>query len=307
MNLEDKVGVGTRTLAEAVAVAWPEHIDTLERNLRDRGEDVLRTGERTAELVRALAEDELEKLVRGYRWMCNMLVEEELFFRRHGRYRNQSFADVDEAVYQAPETMSLYMDGLLLSQVLWRQHAEGLSFYLQRFLPAAPDGYRHLEVGPGHGILLYFAASDPRAGRVVGWDISPTSLDRTRGCLAKLGVERPVELAIRDVTAPREDDEVFDTIVISEVCEHLEDPISVLRGLRDHLAPAGRMYVNVPVNAPAVDHIYLLETPEAALEMVASAGLRVVEHHLAPVVGYDLAKARKRRAPISVAITAERA
>jgi SAM-dependent methyltransferase len=39
----------------------------------------------------------------------------------------------------------------------------------------------------------------------------------------------------------------FDHMVLFNVLEHLEDPIAVLRGLRPHLAPGGRLHISVPL------------------------------------------------------------
>ncbi|MCB9673472.1 MAG: class I SAM-dependent methyltransferase [Alphaproteobacteria bacterium] len=287
---------------EAVLADWPAHGDTLAKSFADRSDATHAHVERTAELVLKLAD--LDDLVRGYRWMCDMVFEEELGFRRTGRYRHASFAEVDRLVYQDRAAMTAYMHGLLASEVLWVQHARSLEYFVERFLPGNREGYRHLEVGPGHGILFWYAASDPRCSALVGYDISPTSLDATRRCLETLGVDRPFALEARDITAPLGVSEPFDSIAISEVCEHLEDPVAALRSLRGILAPGGRMYVNVPINAPAIDHITLLETPEAAVEMVESAGFRVLDPLFAPPAGYDLARARKRKASVSVALTA---
>jgi hypothetical protein len=77
-----------------------------------------------------------------------------------------------------------------------------------------------------------------------------------------------------------------------------------LRGLRQHLAPRGRLFVNVPVNSPAPDHIYLLRTPEEAVEMVRSSGYDVLDHRFFPMTGHTEAKARKNKLTISCVIVA---
>ncbi len=260
--------------------------------------------ERTAGLLQLITGGNLDPVVAGYRWMCDMVLEEELYFRRHGNYRNSTFADVNEQVYQQPGAMEAYMDGLLASSVLWSQHAEVLDFYVGEFLAKNPEGYDHLEIGPGHGLLLYFAAEDPRSHELRAWDISPTSLDRTRHCLTALGVDGAVDLEHQDVLVSPPGGRQFDSVVMSELLEHLEDPESALRSVARLLRPGGRLYVNVPVNAPAIDHIYLLRSPEAAQELLESSGYEIIDALLAPAAGYSLQRARKLQASISCAFIA---
>src|SRR3712207_7808068 len=50
--------------------------------------------------------------------------------------------------------------------------------------------------------------------------------------------------------------------VISEVLEHLEQPGQALAFLRDCMTADGRIFINVPLNSPSPDHIYLLSSPE---------------------------------------------
>jgi 2-polyprenyl-3-methyl-5-hydroxy-6-metoxy-1,4-benzoquinol methylase len=285
-------------LSRAIEVqlrVWPEHEAFLE--LRFQQAD-LGFAERLAGLV-ARVTDSLEEVAADYRWLCDRMNEEELHFRRTNSYRLSTFADANREVYSNGEFMRRYMNGVLLSHIWWDNHARVIEYYANSFLPANRDGYRHLEIGPGHGLLLYLAASDPRCASASGWDVSETSIAATRSMLARLGVTRGVELTRRDLMDGRDSDARFDSIVISEVCEHLEDPRAALVKLSHHLAPGGRLFVNVPINSPAPDHIYLLRTPEESVELVRSAGLSVVSTTLYPMTGLNERRARKLRATIS--------
>jgi 2-polyprenyl-3-methyl-5-hydroxy-6-metoxy-1,4-benzoquinol methylase len=194
------------------------------------------------------------------------------------------------------------MNGLLISQVWWENHTRVIDYYCREFLPQNKDGYAHLEIGPGHGLLLYSAAQDSRASTVTAWDLSDASLAATRDALTRLTVPREVRLEKRNLFDAPTGEQRFDSIVLSEVCEHLEDPESALTKLRDHLAPRGRLFVNVPVNSPAPDHIYLLRTPEEAADMVRSSGYDIVEQRFFPVTGHSEERARKNQLTISCVI-----
>ena len=254
---------------------WPEHEKFLTRRFVDAD---LAAAERVADLVLKLAPTP-EVLATDYRWLCDCLYQEELHLRRTGSYRLTRFEDAVREVYANREFMARYMNGLLISQVWWENHTRVIDHYSRQFLAQNRDGYSHLEIGPGHGLLLYFAALDARAASVTAWDLSDASLDATREALASLGIRREVRLQKRNLFDAPEGDERFDSIVLSEVCEHLEDPRSALVKLREHLAPEGRLFVNVPVNSPAPDHIYLLNTPEEAVSLVRDSGYDVVEQH----------------------------
>lgn len=286
---------------------WPDHAKMLRNGFASLSPHAIAHAERNAELVAKLANGDLTRLLDGYKWMCTMITEEELYFRRNGRYRNSSFEEVNKAVYQTEGLMQLYMDGLLLSQVLWPNHILAGEFYVDSFLADTKPGAKHLEVGPGHGLLLYQAARLPQVREAFGWDISPVSLERTGGCLDRLGVGGDVKLQIADILAPGEHRRRFDNIVLSEVAEHLEEPVLALRELTAMLEPDGRLFINVPVNAPTVDHIFLLRSPEEALELVESAGLRIEKSRFAPASGYTLERARKSKATITCTIIARRA
>lgn len=274
---------------------WPEHEGFLELRFKDAD---LGFADRLAALVERVT-DSPEELAADYRWLCDRMNEEELHFRRTNSYRLSTFADADREVYSNREFMRRYMNGVLLSHLWWDNHARVIESYANHFLPGNRDGYRHLEIGPGHGLLLYLAATDARCASATGWDVSETSIAATRTMLTRLGSTRDVSLIRRDLMDGQESDARFDSIVISEVCEHLEDPRAALVKLRGHLAPGGRLFVNVPINSPAPDHIYLLRTPEEGVDLVRSAGLEVVSTTLYPMTGLSERRARKLRATIS--------
>ena len=92
--------------------------------------------------------------------------------------------------------------------------------------------------------------------------------------------------------------------MISEVLEHMEDPKSALQGLRRCIAKDGRILVNVPINSPAPDHIYLLRSPDDAIELVKSGGFDIVDIQSVPITGYTLDQAREGKLTVTSMITA---
>jgi glycosyltransferase involved in cell wall biosynthesis len=107
-------------------------------------------------------------------------------------------------------------------------------------------GQRVLEIGAGTGLMTRFLATREH---VVATDVDPdyvALLRRTYG-------ERPnVEVRALDLARLAEDGiprAAFDTVLCSNVLEHVEDDGGALRAMRDVLAPGGRVVLVVPALA----------------------------------------------------------
>jgi 2-polyprenyl-3-methyl-5-hydroxy-6-metoxy-1,4-benzoquinol methylase len=299
----------TAAIVEALLGVWPEHARFLEQSFASRDAPLMAATERHADAIVAIVGDgaRLVSFCEDYRFLCDRLMEEEIFFRRHDRYRLQRFEDALTEVYSNGPFMARYMNFLLLSHVVWANHARAMAHFDDRYLRGLPPGADHLEIGPGHGLLLHLAAGAPNVASVTGWDISDTSIAQAAACLSALGDAGRVTLAKRDLfdTDDDADPRRFDSAALSEILEHLEDPVAALRATARRLRPGGRLWINVPVNSPAPDHIYLFRTPEEVVSVVEAAGFTPLETAFFPMTGQTLERARKRLLTISVVVTAE--
>lgn len=270
------------------------------------GSAELRLCEELSQQIIRLTGDEIDAFIRGYEFLCLHQRREEIHFRRHNRYRLSTLAQATSEVYGNLEYMQQYMRGLLLSQVFWSNHTAAIAFYLEELLARAPCGYDLLEVGPGHGLLFGRAVADPRAGTVVGWDLSAVSILESERALRALGVTRPYRLEQQDVLEPPAEDAMFDTVVLSEVLEHLETPGKALETVRAILRPNGCLYVNFPVNCPAPDHLFLLRSPEEAVAFVQAHGFSIERSAFFPATNHTLEVARQDALTISVCLIARK-
>jgi 2-polyprenyl-3-methyl-5-hydroxy-6-metoxy-1,4-benzoquinol methylase len=289
-------------IVRETAEIWPDHVRFLERRFQDNSKEELDHFELLAQDIIKLASSNLRLFCENYRWMSEQFVNEELFFRRSKRYRLSTLAEAKLAVYDNPDFMSRYMSGLLVSQLLWSNHAGVFGFFLSEFLGPRTEPFDYLEIGPGHGLFLAHAATHPFCRSAHGWDISSTSLQATGDAISRLGVDGRVRLALRDVAATDSEETTFDAIVISEVLEHVEQPEVVLAGLLRFLRPGGEILVNVPVNSPAPDHIYLWRRPEEIVEFVEASGVVAATTRLFPATGVTLDRARKNDLTISCVV-----
>lgn len=300
----------TKRIVDAVCAEWPPHEKTARKSLAERSGEVLSTTESLASQIVKLCggrQEDIETLARDYRFTCEkILLPEELHFRRINSYRLSRFEDADREVYSDPALMGPYLNGLLLSYVMWSNHAHAIDHYLRRFLPGTPACARHLEIGPGHGFLLYYACLSPSIESVNGWDVSSESVESTQRALSRLQAPKRVNLQQRNILrlAPEETADQYDNIVLSEILEHLEDPVAALVSARAALKPGGRVWISIPANSPAPDHLFLINSPEHACELVSKAGLSVVESHAFPTAGATVEKALQRKLSISCVITA---
>ena len=294
----------TQKVVTAVLDIWPEHSTYLRKNFSRRSRQMLAATEEAATAaVRLMAGDEA-RFACAYQWTCDRLREEEIFFHREGRYRLTTFAEALSEVYSRPEFMAPYVDGLLLSQVLWYNHVGTFEMFINRVLGVTEHPFDYLEIGPGHGLMTWFAARHSLARNVEAWDVSATSLEKTRDALDRLGLVAPVTLREIDILAPTAPNTKVDIIVISEVLEHLETPEMALNFLRQVLHNDGRIFINVPLNSPSPDHIYLFAALSDIVEMVEAAGFRVIATEAFATQGHDVEKALRTRISVSTGLVA---
>jgi len=160
-------------------------------------------------------------------------------------------------------------------------------------------GPQILELGPGHGTVTDRLA---RHGKVTAADLSPR-------CVAALqeryADHEHVEVVLGDV-ADAVAGRTFDTAVLVNVLEHIEDDRGALRALHDGLTPGGTVFLFVPAFEALysefdrmVGHYRRYRRNELAAK-VAAAGFEVVEARYVNAVGalaWWLIACRLRRFP----------
>ncbi len=212
---------------------------------------------------------------------------ESLHFLRTGEYTSKSFDEVNKRVYNNPEVMEYYMNGLLLSQFLWGHHYAILNYFTDN-LPKFKDRIEHyLEMGGGHGLYISQAISVLKPGTKFDLiDISPTSIEASRSLIGNSSVNYMLS-DIFKVPAEKK----YDFITMGEVMEHVEDPVALLKKLGELLKDDGTLFITTPTNAPAIDHIYLFTNAEDIRNVIDQAGFKVTDE-----IGIYSEKVSKERA-----------
>jgi len=229
-------------------------------------------------------------------------LREQLYFQRHKRYRYSTFAEVADSVYFDDDYMGKYMHGLAITAWLWPNHREMHRFFASR-IPTTERG-TYLEVGPGHGVYMLTAMNRSAYDRFEGIDLSPTSVEMTRALLAshEESSESAYEIYCSDFLKDELRQDNYNAIVMGEVLEHVEEPLVFLEKIRVLAADDAFIFITTPINAPAVDHIYLFESYEDIEELVTQAGLSVRESLLIPYPGQSVEESLAQCLPVNVAL-----
>jgi 2-polyprenyl-3-methyl-5-hydroxy-6-metoxy-1,4-benzoquinol methylase len=242
-----------------------------------------------------------EYLAASYLTVVSDTLREQAFFRKHGRYRYSTFAEVASAVYFDDEYMSKYMYGLAISSFLWPNHLEILRFFNQT-LPTKKRG-RYLEIGPGHGYFLMTAMKSSSFDEFLAVDISDTSIQQTRALIEHFTPElgAKADLRLMDFLDCDLAESAFNAVVMGEVLEHVEAPLAFLRRIRQVATDNAHIYVTTCINAPAVDHISLFQSPEELAALFFDAGLSITDALIQPYEGKTIAESLDDRLPVNVA------
>jgi SAM-dependent methyltransferase len=210
--------------------------------------------------------------VNAYLRMCADIMYEQINFQQTGEYSCKSYAEVKERVYDNKEIMEYYINGLLLSQFLWKHHYYILVFFLNS-LPKHNHTNRYLEVGAGHGLYISEAIKifgDTTAYEII--DVSETSIHISKHFLNN----SKIKYILEDIYS-YETEEKYDFITMGEVLEHVEDPVDLLKRLNNLLSDKGIVFITVPTNAPAIDHVYLFRNEEEITKVINEGGFDIIE------------------------------
>lgn len=213
---------------------------------------------------------------RAYNKMCMDFLAEQIRFKKTGRYRVSKAADAEAHVYSDVNVMRYYMVGLLLSYMFWPNHYRLFRFFLDT-LPDTPPA-RYLEVGVGHGLFTSTMLTRYPAVEAVTIDISETSIRTAKETLATFGQDAGrVRFVHGDYLTTDIGESGFDTIIMGEVLEHVDDAPGFMARAKTLLAPAGRIYMSTCANCPALDHVYHFHNCREIRDLVEGAGLRILD------------------------------
>lgn len=226
-----------------------------------------------------LEEGGWDAAIRGYAEFSLDSMEHQEFFKRQGRYRRCTLAEIKEPFYEnEAHMMKHYLPGMYLSHYLWPHHFKLLSFFRQEVLSAVPEAPGlFYDVGIGTGLYSKEVLSAFPRVRGKGLDISRYSVAFTQRLLNAHGLADRYEVVLGNFFTMPMPTEKADLVVSQEVLEHLEEPARFVQILRNLLRPGGRAYITAAVNAGLSDHIHLFRSPDEVSELLTQAGWRILK------------------------------
>lgn len=130
---------------------------------------------------------------------------------------------------------------------------------------------RILDIGCGQGALS-LTLTESAGLDVVAMDLLPerVSAVRARGSTRGPGAADRVRIVLANAESLPFRDETFDSVVATEVLEHVDDPPQMFLEVQRVLRPKGRLFMTTP-NAEALTYRMLRFLPHAAVDKLAAS------------------------------------
>jgi SAM-dependent methyltransferase len=103
-----------------------------------------------------------------------------------------------------------------------------------------------LEIGSGIGTFSARIAATPGVERLTTIEIDPSSAEAARRALAALPVQSPVERIVGDYLGATLSKDHYDSALLINVLEHLQDDRAAIRKARSELCMDGSLVIFVP-------------------------------------------------------------
>ncbi len=249
---------------------------------------------------------DIQYLAESFNLIVKDTLKEQIYFKRHKKYRFSSYDEAASSVYSNDRYMKMYMHGLALSGFLWPQHIEMARFFI-RTIPKNRKG-KYLEIGPGHGFFLVQAMNACSFNMYEGIDISPSSVELTKSILNSdfFGGRSDCYSVYECDFLKMNSQGKYDAIVMGEVLEHVEEPKVFLDKISIMSKDDGYIYVSTCINAPAIDHIFLFDSIEHVEDAVADSGLDIIEKLVLPYTGLSVEETQEQMMPMNIAMVLKR-
>ncbi|MFC4633231.1 class I SAM-dependent methyltransferase [Dokdonia ponticola] len=288
------------TILTTITAKNPAHAQKLKANLASLHESFKKEANAFFNTYKAYLEKQaitLEYSVDCYLHLLEDMIQERYQFIYTGHYSNTSFEEVEKRIYGNPEIMKYHMHGLVLAQFLWFDQYERFLFFKQNLKKHIKNRNSYLEIGGGHGLFIGEALKLlPDIKRFDMVDISQSSLDLAKGI-----INTPhINYYLKDIFDFSEN-ETYDFITVGEVIEHVENPLQLLKKIKELLSNEGVCYMTTPINAPMIDHIYLFSNENEIRDIVYAAGFEILEEKIVISEKITKEQAIKNKVPIMYA------
>lgn len=288
---------------------FPEHKSSIKKSFYKFEKNNLEIIEYISKFICDIAKENLSEIVEDYKWLCKEMMVYQFLFKKNKGYRFKSNQEIFTKIYFEKDYMTRYLNGLLISQIIWSNHyLSTINFFNLKDLLTKNSTF--LEIGPGHGLYLAIASKILNFSKLEGWDISETSLLKTKANLQSISILEDDNFKLKKIDINKAINikyrDFFDLIVISEVLECVENPSLVLKNIYELISLNGLLYLNFPINSPAPDNIYLLENIENVEQLLIKNKFQVISRYEFPSMGLNLKDAQISKSSISCVMVASK-
>jgi 2-polyprenyl-3-methyl-5-hydroxy-6-metoxy-1,4-benzoquinol methylase len=209
------------------------------------------------------------------------LEDRQSHFEKYNEYKQSSYPEVKKISDER------YKISLLLSIITTNHRFEitrELENYLQSCSKKTPN---ILSVGFGTGYEIKLAYDNVPECNIEAFDKSEKSLSYASSLLDYFGYK---DGCLRRELFPLETkkgeynfEKKYDKIILCELLEHLENPLTALKNAKESMSKNGSMFLTFAINIPQEDHVYLYKNVEDAKRQIDEAGLIIESDIFTPV------------------------
>lgn len=173
-------------------------------------------------------------IAKSYKQMNTMMLKEQIFFQKNGKYKSDSQSFVYDSMYNVEEKMIGHMISLALTQFLWKNHYKMMKYFKKQIINYIQDNVCILEIGAGHGLFTKELLNLKYNLNIDILDISETSIK-----LSKKIIENSNNSILSSINFIHSDVMNFSTnkkyefISLSEVLEHVDNPLALLKSIKN--------------------------------------------------------------------------
>jgi SAM-dependent methyltransferase len=224
------------------------------------------------------------------------------FLEKNRRYLYTSFKEVEENVFKKERTSGLegveYLWGVYFTNVFWVTHHLAFMFFIEEFARKSPLNGVCLEAPTGSGIFLSNFLDERPLWNAESVDISETSKSFATNLHNIKHTSEHVRLLNQDIYKYTSDKK-FDRIISMEFIEHVEDPVSILKILKNLLADDGKIFLTTVAWAAFIDHIYLYKSADEIRAHIAESGLRIEKELVQNIFPKDKGRTENREVALN--------
>lgn len=249
---------------------------SIKKNMQQNPELFRELGEPMAQWAENYIGPGFEKvLADGYATFVVDVNRSQVEYERLGRYRHNKYAEVYAKVYDNRDHMEKYHWGVYVTTFAWAHHLRLYKFFRDCFLNLLSQGGELVELGAGSGIWAMLTLRQRPHWRILGVDISSTSIEHANRMVQVNGLADRMVLK-RGNALTYERSTPADAVVSCFLLEHLEQPEQLVDSVSRNLKIGGYAFLTAALTASETDHIYEIKRESEVVLLAEERDLRVV-------------------------------